>query len=124
MRLVRIKNGYLFKSDNPNGSHMYGLYKDKKTKENRAVALTHLYIKDEKRFKQVKRGNIIIEKFKEFDVPSGVQNYYYGKTLNGDNIDLKNENVLLVSNRRLNKKQAKTIENFAINRYAKGKRQY
>lgn len=50
MRLVRIKNKYLYESDNPEGVHTYAVYYDKKTKRNRAVALTHLYQKDEKRF--------------------------------------------------------------------------
>ena len=74
MRLFKIKNKYLFKSDKPHGTHTYAVYKDKKTGENRAVALTHLYVKDDKRFQQVKKGNIAITKFKEFDVPSGVKN--------------------------------------------------
>ena len=89
MRLAKIKNKYLFDSDNPKGTHTYAVYYDKKNKETRAVALTHLYVKDDKRFKQVKKGNIKIEKFKEFDVPSGVQNYYYSRNKKGKKINLK-----------------------------------
>ncbi|MCD8372198.1 MAG: hypothetical protein LUD27_02725, partial [Clostridia bacterium] len=62
MRLVKIKNKYLFDSNNPEGTHTYAVYRDNKTHELRAVALTHLYVKDEKRFKQVRKGNIHIEK--------------------------------------------------------------
>lgn len=125
MRLFKIKNKYLFKSDKPEGTHTYAVYRDRRTKEDRAVALTHLYVKDKDRFRQVSKGNIFITKFKEFDVPSGVQNYYYGKTLNGKNIDLRDsKNIYPVSKRYLNKKQSDNIKKFATRRYARGKEQY
>ena len=79
MRLVRIKNRYLFKGNNPNGTHTYATYYDRQNKRYNAVQLTHLYVKDANRFRQVQRGNIMITKFKEFDVPSGVRNQYYNK---------------------------------------------
>lgn len=115
MRLAKIKNKYLYNSDNPNGTHTYAVYYDKKTKQNRAVALTHLYVKDDKRFKQVKKGNIMISKFKEFDTPTGVQNYYYSKTIKGNKINLKDNDVVKVNKRYLPKKQADKIKNFAKN---------
>lgn len=114
MRLVKIKNKYLFKSDNPNGTHTYATYYDRKNKRYNAIQLTHLYVKDENRFKQVKRGNIMVAKFKEFDVPSGVRNQYYSKNINGGKIDLKDrDNVFIVSKRHLNKKQSDKIKSFA-----------
>lgn len=113
MRLVKIKNKYLFNSDNPNGIHTYAVYYDNKTKQNRAIALTHLYIKDDKRFKQVKKGNIMVSKFKEFETPTGVQNYYYSKNTSGKNINLKDKDVVKVNRRYLPKKQADEIKRFA-----------
>lgn len=113
MRLVRIKNKYFYKSDNPNGSHTYAVYYDKQTKRNRAIALTHLYVKDDKRFKQVKKGNIMISRFKEFDTPTGVQNYYYSKNTCGKKINLKDKDIIKVNNRYLPKKQAEKIKKFA-----------
>lgn len=113
MRLARIKDSYLFKGSKQNGVHHYAVYYDRPTKRYRAVALTHLYVKDEKRFKQVKKGNIRIEKFKEFDVPSGVQNYYYDKTLAGDKIDIKDSSVVKISNRMISKAQSSRIKKFA-----------
>ena len=113
MRLVKIKNKYLFKSDNPNGTHTYATYYDRKNKRYNAVQLTHLYVKDEKRFKQVKRGNIMVTKFKEFDVPSGVRNQYYSKNVNGGKIDLKNKDVIYVAKHHLSKKQSDKIKLFA-----------
>lgn len=114
MRIARIKDSYLFKGTKKDGIHPYALYYDRPTKRYRAVALTHLYVKDEKRFKQVKKGNIRIEKFKEFDVPSGVKNYYYDKTITGKKIDLSdNTNVVKIENRNFSKAQSERIKKFA-----------
>lgn len=113
MRIAKIKNRYLFESNNPNGIHTYAVYYDKKTKRNRAIALTHLYIKDEKRFKQVKKGNIMVTNLKEFETPTGVQNYYYSKNINGDKINLKDNDVVKVNKKYLPKKQADKIKKFA-----------
>ena len=113
MRLVKIKNRYLFNSNNPNGTHTYATYYDRTNKCYNAVQLTHLYVKDANRFKQVSRGNIMITKFKEFDVPNGVRNQYYNKNVNGGKIDLNDKNVTYVSKRHLNKKQSNQIKLFA-----------
>ena len=114
MRLVKIKNRYLYKGNDPNGVHTYAVYYDNKSKKNRAVGLTHLYVKDEKRFKQVTKGNIMVMKFKEFDVPSGVKNSYFDKNVQGKKIDLKDKsNVKFISQRYLKKAQSDRIKNFA-----------
>lgn len=113
MRLVKIKNKYLFNSDNPNGVHTYAVYYDNRTKQNRAIALTHLYIKYDKRFKQVKKGNIMVSKFKEFETPTWVQNYYYSKNTSGKNISLKDRDIVKVNRRYLPNKQANEIKRFA-----------
>lgn len=114
MRIAKIKNSYLFKSNNPNGTHHYAVFYDRKNKRYNAVQLTHLYVKDKSRFQQVKRGNISIERFKEFDTPSGVKNSFYNKNSSGGNIDLRDKkNVFYLSKRNLDKKQSERIKNFA-----------
>lgn len=113
MRLAKIKNRYMFNSKNPNGNHTYAVYYDKATKSYRAVQLTHLYIKDDVRFKQVKRGNIMVEKFNEFSVPSGVRNEFYYKNSTGGKINLKHKDVIDITNRHLSSKQSQRIINFA-----------
>ena len=113
MRLAKIKNKYLFKGDKPEGTHTYAVYYHRPTKRYRAVGLTHLYVKDDKRFKQVKKGNIRIEKFKEFDVPSGVRNFYFDKNIFGKKIDLSDtENVPKVEKRYLSKAQSERVKKF------------
>lgn len=120
--MSKIKNKYLFKGDKPEGTHTYAVYYDKPSKRYRAVALTHLYVKDDKRFKQVKKGNIRIEKFKEFDVPSSVQNYYYDTTTTGRKIDLSDKsNVIKTEKRYLSKKQSERIKKFATKKYSNKK---
>ena len=113
MRLANIKNKYFFNSENPDGFHTYAVYYDRKSKNYRAVQLTHLYVKDEKRFRQVSKGHVKIMKFKEFDVPSGVRNQYYSSNVRGQAIDLHDKNVLSISKRHLSKYQSDTIKAFA-----------
>lgn len=123
MRLAKIKNKYLFESDNPEGTHTYAVYYDRKNKEYRAVALTHLYLEDKKRFFQVHKGNIMVEKFNDFPVPSGVQNYYYAKNVHGEKINLKDKkNVVKVNDQYLSKKQSDRIKNFAKKEYKQKQR--
>jgi len=119
MRLVKIRNKYLFKNNNPNGTHVYAVYYDRKTRQNRAVALTHLYNKDPKRFEQVRRGNIMITHFKSFKLPTGVQNYYYMKNIYGKDINLKDKDVVKVNKKYLPKHQSDIIKKFAYKNYNK-----
>lgn len=121
MRLVKIRNKYFFKSNNPNGTHTYAVYYDKKTKKYHAIPLTHLYVKDDKRFSQIKKGKISIEKFKEFDVQSGVWNYYYSENVNGDKINLKDPDIVRVGTRYLPKKQSDRLKSFSKYDYKKRK---
>ena len=120
MRLAKIKNKYLFKSDDPEGIHTYAVYYDRKKREHHAIGLTHLYVKDKTRFNQVKRGMLMVENFKEFkNIPSGVKNFYYSKDKNGKKINLKDNNVVKVHKRFLPKKQADKIKKFAYKNYNK-----
>lgn len=114
MRIAKIKNKYMYNTDMyDNGVHHYLIYYDRKNKRYNAVQLTHLYYEDEERFKQVRRGNIKIEKFKEFDVPSGVKNEIYTKNTYGKKIDLKDKkNVVKIYQRYLSKKQSNRIKQF------------
>ncbi len=64
-------------------------------------------------FLQVNKGNIKVEKFKEFDVPSGVVRKIYDTNIHGGNINLKDKkNVEKVYSRYLSKKQSSRIKKF------------
>lgn len=120
MRLVKIRNKYLFNSDKPNGTHTYAVYYDRKTKSYCAIGLTHLYEKDKKRFNQIKRGLLIKESFKEFETPTGVKNFFFSKNNKGGKIDLTDKrNVVYVAKNHLPKKQGDRIRSFA--KYNKNK---
>lgn len=111
MRLAKISNKYMYKTKkNDNGSHYYLVFYDRKNKRYNAVQLTHLYIKDRNRFVQVNKGLIVVEKFKEFEVPSGVKKQIYETDVNGNNIDIKSNSIRFISKRYLSSKQSNRIK--------------
>ena len=114
MRIAKIKNKYMFvTSENDNGIHYYAIFYNKETKRYNAIQLTHLYTKDKNRFIQVKKGLVKIEKFKEFDVPSGVRKKVYANNVDGQNIDINDkQNVEKIFPRYLSKKQSNRILEF------------
>ena len=113
MRLAKIKNKYMYKTTpDDEGTHYYLVFYDYDLKCYCAVQLTHLYIIDKNRFIQVSKGNIKVEKLKEFDVPSGVHKMVYETDVNGNKIILKNENVRYISKRYLSKKQSERIKKY------------
>lgn len=91
MLLVKLNDKLMFNGDK-NKSHLYLVYKNN-NKVKYLRQLTHLYIKDEKRFKQVKRG--ILEKYNVsgFDTIQGVKVDKY-KNLN----NLKIRDIKKISN--------------------------
>ena len=110
MRLAKIKNKYLFDSNRPEEIHHYGVYYDRKAKEYRAIQLTHLYNRDEKRFVQLRKGFLSPINLKEFETTTGIRNNYYSMDVKGKKIDIKNKDVELL--RKLSPKQAKQIKDF------------
>lgn len=107
MKIVTIKNKHIFKPDEtpkpkrekqkvskepekeykPNQSHIYAAYKDKKSGETRLIQMTHII--EPRKKDAIKQGHILPVKLPNVDMPSGVNNSYYNKDINGDPIDLK-----------------------------------
>lgn len=117
MRIARITNKYMYKCEDKEHAdkhHYYLLYYDRKNKHYNAIQLTHLYIRDEDRFKLIDKNLAIIEKFKEFKVPSGVRKGVYTKTYRGKNINLNSKYIEKLYDRHLSKKQSDRIKEFAI----------
>ena len=114
MRIAKIKNKYMYETnDDDNGTHYYLVYYDKKEKRYVAIQLTHLYIKDKGRFRQVQNGLIMVEKFKEFEVPSGVRKDVYYTNILGNRIDINDKkNVVKVYKRYIGKQQSDRIKQF------------
>lgn len=114
MKIVKIKNHYMFKSSNPYGTHDYLLYKDRATGEVRTVQLTHLYSKDPKRFAQLKRGLLKKMSFPHRETPSGVDKYYKSTDVNGRPIDPNSRfiNANVYRKARVSAKQAKDVTRF------------
>ena len=106
----------MFKSNNPNGSHDYLVFFNQENQSYFAVQLTHLYIKDKKRFVQVKKGNILIQKFKEYETPSGVKKELYKCDVNGNKILLKNNPNIKKIYRRISTTQENVVKNYIFNK--------
>ncbi len=114
MRLAIIKNRYIYDKNDLNGVHHYGIYYDRKAKEYRAVQLTHLYNRDEKRFVQLRKGFLSPIKLKEFETPTGIRNEYYATDVDGNKIDIHNNDVKIL--RKLSPRQSKQIKDFGSSR--------
>lgn len=115
MRIAKIKNRYMFNSSKPNGTHDYLVYKDRTTNEVRAIELTHLYKPDRYRFLQIRNGILKKMRFKHRETPSGVNNGYLNKNINGQPLDLNHKDVNLNVYRKvyISNKQKQDILRFA-----------
>lgn len=113
MRLFKIKNKEIYNGKSKkdeNGVHTYAAYKDKSSGEYRAVPLTHIY--DTKRQKQLEKGYLKVEKFKQLQYPTGVKNKYITKDIHGDKLDFgKNTKYKCLGT--IPSSQAKRIKDFA-----------
>lgn len=133
MRIFKIKNRKLFYPQKYNAkeqryytreerknfsdiSHFYAAYFDRKTKSYKLVPLTHLYEKDNSKFKQLQSKELIKEKFSFSEVPSGVKNYYIFTDREGKKINVNDSGFVPVSSRHIGRKQADRIKNFAKNK--------
>lgn len=112
MHLAKIRNRYMFDSDDPYGVHTYAVYSDEKTKEVRAIETTHLYKVDEKNMGKVKRGLLLKVHFDGYETPSGVNNTYYGTNVDGNPIDISHGDVYMYD-KPIAENQAKDIKAFA-----------
>jgi len=119
MKIVKIKNRYMFNSSKPNGTHDYLVYKDRTTNEVRAIELTHLYNRDNYNFCLINRGILKKMRFKHRETPSGVNNGYFTKDINGKPIDLNHKDVNLNAYRkyRISNKQFYDVIRFARRKY-------
>lgn len=110
MKLAKIKNRYIFHSENPNGYHTYLVYYDKRDKKNYAITTTHLYKADPKRMGQVRDGKYKKVKLPGFELPSGVYHKPNKTTAWGSDIDIHSKDVHL--KQTISKSKAKSILRF------------
>ena len=124
MKLYSIEDGYLFKTDQPKGTHIYAVWYDKKKKQYNAVPTTHLYKSDAKRMKQVESGYLMRLKLPGILLPSGIKNYAHTTDVDGHKISVKNSGVKELSKKHLPKKISDKILAHACGRYTvkKGKK--
>lgn len=114
MKLVKIKDKYIFKSKHPNREHTYLHYFDTKTKETRLIGTTHIYELQDKKKSDIKKGFLKEYKFKCLYLPSGVKNHYINSDIKGNKLPYhsnKYKTIGIIPN-----KQAKEIISFARKR--------
>lgn len=95
MKLVMIKNKFIFKPTSksqkkkyqPEQSHIYAAYKDKASKQTRLIQMTHVI--EPRKQADIKKGNLLMVKLPNVDMPSGVKREFYTKDITGASIDLK-----------------------------------
>lgn len=119
MKLAKIKDGYLFKTDNPNGTHTYAIYYDRGKKEYRAIPTTHLYRADNVKIRQRDAGYLKEVRFPNSKLPSGVKDFYHSTDVNGKKINIHNPNVKFESKYSLPKGLADSIKSHAKGRYSR-----
>ena len=123
MKLVKIKNKYMYEGDNPNGVHIYAVFQDSITKKTKAVRTTHLY--ESKKQKKLERGQLLVMKLPKLLHPSGITNELIETDVHGDALNLKAvkaQNIAPGKATYLSKKQSEKIKAFAKSKKRKKKK--
>lgn len=100
MFLAKIKNKFMYKTvQNDNGSHWYAVY----TRKNKVLyckKITHLFLPDVKRFKQLKSGLLEEKKITSFKTPQGVYKRHIYNDVNGSRLTISNvmKNAVSIKN--------------------------
>ena len=107
--LYSIPDNRMFDKDSLR-SHKYVVFFNDKNNVDRVVETTHLYEKD--KVNKILKNQLKVFNFKGEQFPAGVNNNYFTKNIDHENITIKNCNM-----KRLNStveiKDAKKIYNFA-----------
>lgn len=104
----------MYKTNDKVGTHRYAVYFDRKTKEWRAVQLTHLYEIPSNKRKHLARGYIKKYKLACYALPSGIETGYITKDVNGNALQLTSNNSRGSYN--LSKKDSSKIKSIAKRR--------
>ena len=120
MKIVKIKNKFMFNSKKPNGIHFYALFWNKKYKKYNAIQLTHIGKKDDKRYEQADNGLIKPIRLKQIDkyADSGITKCRYVSDVHGYPLS-SNIGKLVVE--KVSSSSTNKIINFGSEIYSKGK---
>ncbi|MDR2828589.1 MAG: hypothetical protein LBV51_04130 [Acholeplasmatales bacterium] len=108
MRILNIKDNYMFDKTNKTGTHRYAVYRDNKTYETRAIQLTHIYEIPPNKQSRINNGYIKELKLPFYYLPSGIETGYITKDINGKKLKLNNGNSN-VSVKRVDDKSKNSI---------------
>ncbi len=119
MKIVKVKNRLMFRGNNPNGTHYYAFYWNKKYKKYNAIQLTHIAKKDSVRYQQVANGKIKPIRLKKIDkyADSGITKNNYVSDVKGKRL---NPSIGIVVIDKVSSSSSKKIKNFAKDTYSRG----
>lgn len=110
VRVAKIRNRYIFKNNkgaDRRGFHHYLIYHDKYSGKNVAVQTTHLYQKDQKRFKELSQGRGIKMSLPGFETPSMILKKAYVYNSKDKPLDFAHRDVHVKS--KLSKSKARKV---------------
>lgn len=121
MKIVKIKNDLMFRSNDPNGFHYYGFWWNKQYGKYNAVQLTHIARKDIIRYNQADNGTIQHLRIKALDkyADSGIKKNRYISDVRGNPL---NPNIGTVVVNKLSTSSANKIKNFGTTLYSRGRK--
>ena len=111
MRIYHIKDSYMFNKNNKNGTHRYCVYYDRKTKQYRAIEMTHIYELKKSKEKLIKDGLLKPFKLRCYGMPQGIETSYFTKNVDGKPIRLDKSNSR--KSYSLTKWESRRIKNIA-----------
>ena len=119
MKIVLIKNRKMFHGDNPNSSHYYAMFWNKKYKKYNAIQLTHLTYRDEDRYEDVNKGFVLPIRLRKLDMhsDSGITSDNYISDINGNKLN-PNMGKIVIS--KVSGSSSKKIKSFAKRLFGRG----
>ena len=121
MKIVKIRNDLMFRSNDPNGFHYYGFWWNKHYGKYNAVQLTHISNRDNVRYNQADNGLVKPIHLNQIDkyADNGITKKKFISDVNGSPL---NPNIGLVVINKVSGSSSKKIKSFANNLYYRGNR--
>ena len=121
MKIVKIRDGLMFNSNNPGNWHYYALFYNRRYRKYNAIRLTHIAIKDSRRYQRANNGLILPIRLKQIDkyADSGITRERYINDINGNNL---NANIGQVVIPKVSGYSSQKIKNYGNRCYSTGSR--
>ena len=121
MKIVKVKNRLMYRSNNGNGIHYYAFFWNRKHKKYNAIRLTHISNKDNVRYQQADNGDIKPIRLKQIDkyADNGITKERYINDVNGNNLH-PNMGVIVIN--KVSGSSVNKIKRFGTKLYSRGRK--